>query len=70
MFPGSLSVPDSDMTSDRSVSSGFQKLHSRIMDLSSADLLLELERSKTFLLSRNFDSSSNVSFYSGYNVSR
>ncbi|TNM93999.1 hypothetical protein fugu_002175 [Takifugu bimaculatus] len=36
-----------------------QKLHSRIMDLSSADLLLELERSKTFLLSRNFDSSSN-----------
>lgn len=60
----------SDMSSDRSMSSGFQKLHSRIMDLSSADLLLELERSKTFLLSRNFDSSSNVSFYSGYNVSR
>uniref|UniRef100_A0A665WGE1 Nck-associated protein 5 C-terminal domain-containing protein n=1 Tax=Echeneis naucrates TaxID=173247 RepID=A0A665WGE1_ECHNA len=30
-----------------------QKLHSRIMDLSAADLLLEPERSKAFLLSRN-----------------
>ncbi|XP_045078165.1 nck-associated protein 5-like, partial [Coregonus clupeaformis] len=33
-----------------------QKLHSRIMDLSAADLLLEPERSKSFLLSRNTDS--------------
>ncbi|XP_044044553.1 nck-associated protein 5-like isoform X3 [Siniperca chuatsi] len=33
-----------------------QKLHSRIMDLSAADLLLEPERSKAFLLSRNTDS--------------
>lgn len=39
----------------------FQKLHSRIMDLSAADLLLEPERSKAFLLSRNTDSPSNVS---------
>lgn len=39
----------------------FQKLHSRIMDLSAADLLLEPERSKAFLLSRNIDSPSNVS---------
>lgn len=38
----------------------FQKLHSRIMDLSAADLLLEPERSKAFLLSRNTDSPSNV----------
>ncbi|XP_055764006.1 nck-associated protein 5-like isoform X3 [Salvelinus fontinalis] len=30
-----------------------QKLHSRIMDLSASDLLLEPERSKSFLLSRN-----------------
>ncbi|XP_062270498.1 nck-associated protein 5-like [Scomber scombrus] len=37
----------------------FQKLHSRIMDLSAADLLLEPERSKAFLLSRNTDSPSN-----------
>ncbi|XP_029374012.1 nck-associated protein 5 isoform X2 [Echeneis naucrates] len=36
-----------------------QKLHSRIMDLSAADLLLEPERSKAFLLSRNADSPSN-----------
>ncbi|XP_039998042.1 nck-associated protein 5-like isoform X2 [Xiphias gladius] len=36
-----------------------QKLHSRIMDLSAADLLLEPERSKAFLLSRNVDSPSN-----------
>uniref|UniRef100_UPI003AAC1F05 nck-associated protein 5-like n=1 Tax=Centroberyx gerrardi TaxID=166262 RepID=UPI003AAC1F05 len=35
-----------------------QKLHSRIMDLSAADLLLEPERSKGFLLSRNTDSPS------------
>ncbi|XP_076008560.1 nck-associated protein 5-like isoform X2 [Genypterus blacodes] len=35
-----------------------QKLHSRIMDLSAADLLLEPERSKAFLLSRNADSPS------------
>ncbi|XP_054915092.1 nck-associated protein 5-like isoform X2 [Poeciliopsis prolifica] len=35
-----------------------QKLHSRIMDLSAADLLLEPERSKAFLLSRNSDSPS------------
>ncbi|KAM9836193.1 nck-associated protein 5-like [Aulostomus maculatus] len=35
-----------------------QKLHSRIMDLSAADLLLEPERSKAFLLSRNTDSPS------------
>ncbi|XP_034034630.1 nck-associated protein 5-like isoform X4 [Thalassophryne amazonica] len=35
-----------------------QKLHSRIMDLSAADLLLEPERSKTFLQSRNSDSPS------------
>ncbi|XP_064826885.1 nck-associated protein 5-like isoform X2 [Oncorhynchus masou masou] len=34
-----------------------QKLHSRIMDLSASDLLLEPERSKSFLLSRNTDSS-------------
>ncbi|XP_058468482.1 nck-associated protein 5-like isoform X2 [Solea solea] len=34
-----------------------QKLHSRIMDLSAVDLLLEPERSKAFLLSRNTDSS-------------
>ncbi|XP_056286745.1 nck-associated protein 5-like isoform X3 [Pseudoliparis swirei] len=33
-----------------------QKLHSRILDLSAADLLLEPERSKAFLLSRNTDS--------------
>uniref|UniRef100_A0A674D866 NCK associated protein 5 n=1 Tax=Salmo trutta TaxID=8032 RepID=A0A674D866_SALTR len=33
-----------------------QKLHSRIMDLSASDLLLEPERSKSFLLSRNTDS--------------
>ncbi|XP_034145497.1 nck-associated protein 5 isoform X3 [Esox lucius] len=32
-----------------------QKLHSRIMDLSAADLLLDPERSKSFLLSRNTD---------------
>lgn len=66
-------VPVSDVTSDRGLSSDFQKLHSRIKDLSSADLLLELERSKAFLLSRNFDSPSNVSFlyfYSGYTISR
>uniref|UniRef100_A0A669EE63 NCK associated protein 5 n=1 Tax=Oreochromis niloticus TaxID=8128 RepID=A0A669EE63_ORENI len=37
-----------------------QKLHSRIMDLSAADLLLEPERSKAFLLSRNTDSPSNL----------
>uniref|UniRef100_UPI0037E8F42B nck-associated protein 5-like n=1 Tax=Semicossyphus pulcher TaxID=241346 RepID=UPI0037E8F42B len=36
-----------------------QKLHSRIMDLSAADLLLEPERSKAFLLSRNTESPSN-----------
>nr|XP_020456342.1 nck-associated protein 5-like isoform X2 [Monopterus albus] len=36
-----------------------QKLHSRIMDLSAADLLLEPERSKAFLLSRNTDNPSN-----------
>ncbi|XP_017282394.1 nck-associated protein 5 isoform X6 [Kryptolebias marmoratus] len=36
-----------------------QKLHSRIMDLSAADLLLEPERSKAFLLSRSADSPSN-----------
>ncbi|XP_029926021.1 nck-associated protein 5-like isoform X2 [Myripristis murdjan] len=35
-----------------------QKLHSRIMDLSAADLLLEPERSKGLLLSRNADSPS------------
>ncbi|KAM3857093.1 nck-associated protein 5-like [Diretmus argenteus] len=35
-----------------------QKLHSRLMDLSAADLLLEPERSKSFLLSRNTDSPS------------
>ncbi|XP_072235840.1 nck-associated protein 5-like isoform X2 [Leuresthes tenuis] len=35
-----------------------QKLHSRIMDLSAADLLLEPERSKAFLLSRNTESPS------------
>ncbi|XP_028427527.1 nck-associated protein 5-like isoform X3 [Perca flavescens] len=35
-----------------------QKLHSRILDLSAADLLLETERSKAFLLSRNTDSPS------------
>ncbi|KAM4602061.1 nck-associated protein 5-like [Polymixia lowei] len=35
-----------------------QKLHSRIMDLSAADLLLEPERSKGFQLSRNTDSPS------------
>ncbi|XP_068612700.1 nck-associated protein 5-like [Brachionichthys hirsutus] len=40
-----------------------QKLHSRIMDLSAADLLLEPERSKAFLLSRNIDSPSNVSLF-------
>ncbi|KAF3857504.1 hypothetical protein F7725_009363 [Dissostichus mawsoni] len=34
------------------------KLHSRIMDLSAADLLLEPERSKAFLLSRNTESPS------------
>ncbi|KAM4560379.1 nck-associated protein 5-like isoform 3-T3 [Odontesthes bonariensis] len=40
-----------------------QKLHSRIMDLSAADLLLEPERSKAFLLSRNTESpSSEVQF--------
>lgn len=39
----------------------FQKLHSRILDLSAADLLLEPERSKAFLLSRSTDSPSNVS---------
>ncbi|XP_053710816.1 nck-associated protein 5-like isoform X3 [Synchiropus splendidus] len=33
-----------------------QKLHSRIMDLSAADLLLEPEKSKAFLLSRNTES--------------
>lgn len=38
----------------------FQKLHSRIMDLSAADLLVELERNKPFVLSRNTDSLSNV----------
>ncbi|XP_077958504.1 nck-associated protein 5-like isoform X3 [Gasterosteus aculeatus] len=38
-----------------------QKLHSRILDLSAADLLLEPERSKAFLLSRNTDSPSSVS---------
>lgn len=43
------------------ISFEFQKLHSRIMDLSAADLLLEPERSKAFLLSRNTDSPSNVS---------
>lgn len=32
-----------------------QKLHSRILDLSAADLLLEPERSKAFLLSRSSD---------------
>ncbi|KAM8722108.1 nck-associated protein 5-like isoform 2-T2 [Acanthopagrus schlegelii] len=36
-----------------------QKLHSRIIDLSAADLLLEPERSKAFLLSRNTESPSN-----------
>ncbi|XP_061632908.1 nck-associated protein 5-like isoform X4 [Phyllopteryx taeniolatus] len=35
-----------------------QKLQSRIMDLSAADLLQEPERSKAFLLSRNTDSAS------------
>ncbi|XP_054641041.1 nck-associated protein 5-like isoform X3 [Dunckerocampus dactyliophorus] len=35
-----------------------QKLHSRIMDLSAADLLQEPEKSKAFLLSRNTDSPS------------
>nr|XP_057906795.1 nck-associated protein 5-like isoform X2 [Doryrhamphus excisus] len=35
-----------------------QKLHSRIMDLSAADLLQEPERSKAFLLARNTDSPS------------
>ncbi|KAM9766615.1 nck-associated protein 5-like isoform 3-T3 [Menidia menidia] len=35
-----------------------QKLHSRIMDLSAADLLLEPERSKAFLFSRNTESPS------------
>ncbi|KAM9328225.1 nck-associated protein 5-like [Pholidichthys leucotaenia] len=38
-----------------------QKLHSRIMDLSAADLLLEPEKSKPFLLSRNTESPSNLS---------
>ncbi|XP_029597288.1 nck-associated protein 5-like isoform X6 [Salmo trutta] len=37
-----------------------QKLHSRIMDLSASDLLLEPERSKSFLLSRNTDSPPHV----------
>ncbi|KAK7893644.1 hypothetical protein WMY93_022796 [Mugilogobius chulae] len=36
-----------------------QKLHSRILDLSAADLLLEPERSKAFLQSRNADSPAN-----------
>ncbi|XP_057674339.1 nck-associated protein 5-like isoform X3 [Corythoichthys intestinalis] len=36
-----------------------QKLQSRIMDLSAADLLQEPEKSKAFLLSRNTDSPSN-----------
>ncbi|XP_033835551.1 nck-associated protein 5-like isoform X2 [Periophthalmus magnuspinnatus] len=35
-----------------------QKLHSKIMDLSAADLLLEPDRSKAFLQSRNSDSPS------------
>lgn len=38
-----------------------QKLHSRILDLSAADLLLEPERSKAFLLSRHSDGPANVS---------
>lgn len=38
-----------------------QKLHSRILDLSAADLLLEPERSKAFLLSRHADGPANVS---------
>ncbi|XP_068165404.1 nck-associated protein 5-like isoform X3 [Antennarius striatus] len=42
-----------------------QKLHSRIMDLSAADLLLEPERSKAFLLSRNMDSPSNEVQFNG-----
>uniref|UniRef100_A0A8D3ADN0 Nck-associated protein 5 C-terminal domain-containing protein n=1 Tax=Scophthalmus maximus TaxID=52904 RepID=A0A8D3ADN0_SCOMX len=42
-----------------------QKLHSRIMDLSAADLLLEPERSKAFLLSRNTDSPSNEVQWNG-----
>ncbi|XP_060922847.1 nck-associated protein 5-like isoform X2 [Limanda limanda] len=42
-----------------------QKLHSRIMDLSAADLLLEPERSRAFLLSRNTDSPSNEVQWNG-----
>ncbi|XP_026157625.1 nck-associated protein 5-like isoform X2 [Mastacembelus armatus] len=42
-----------------------QKLHSRIMDLSAADLLLEPERTKAFLLSRNTDSPSNEAQLNG-----
>lgn len=33
----------------------FQRLHSRILNLSAADLLLEPERSKAFLMSRSSD---------------
>ncbi|XP_062236398.1 nck-associated protein 5-like isoform X1 [Platichthys flesus] len=42
-----------------------QKLHSRILDLSAADLLLEPERSRAFLLSRNTDSPSNEVQWNG-----
>ncbi|XP_067356812.1 nck-associated protein 5-like isoform X1 [Channa argus] len=42
-----------------------QKLHSRIMDLSTADLLLEPERSKAFLLTRTADSPSNEAQLNG-----
>ncbi|XP_061841332.1 nck-associated protein 5-like isoform X2 [Nerophis lumbriciformis] len=42
-----------------------QKLHSRIMDLSAADLLQEPERSRVFLLSRNTDSPSTESQMNG-----
>ncbi|XP_061745417.1 nck-associated protein 5-like isoform X3 [Nerophis ophidion] len=42
-----------------------QKLHSRIMDLSAADLLQEPERGRVFLLSRNTDSPSNESQMNG-----
>ncbi|XP_034061209.1 nck-associated protein 5-like isoform X3 [Gymnodraco acuticeps] len=42
-----------------------QKLHSRIMDLSAADLLLEPERSKAFLLSRNTESPSSELQWNG-----
>lgn len=57
----SFECPWSQRWPQRVLPFSFQKLHSRIMDLSAADLLLEPERSKAFLLSRNTDSPSTVS---------